>query len=225
MNAVSRIREHRRTGNTPVVCGRWCHLELGGKKRSYWQGAIWMKIWRSWENNACRHLRKEHSRQRESIQVVPQILVLPLFSPLLAFKNLFPFISQLPLLNGRRRGLWFWYLLQKDSPWRREWQPTPVFLPEESPGRRSLLESMGSQRVGHDWATKHAHTQRKTEKEQDLKVLQTPPTGLIIASASSTLKGSSITNLHMLTKVSTGILAAPSTVLLGGRELRFILDF
>ena len=24
-------------------------------------------------------------------------------------------------------------------PWRREWQPTPVFLPEESHGRRSLM--------------------------------------------------------------------------------------
>ena len=23
-------------------------------------------------------------------------------------------------------------------PWRREWQPTPVFLPGESPGQRSL---------------------------------------------------------------------------------------
>ena len=23
-------------------------------------------------------------------------------------------------------------------PWRREWQPTPVFLPEESHGQRSL---------------------------------------------------------------------------------------
>ena len=36
-------------------------------------------------------------------------------------------------------------------PWRRAGQPTPVFLPEESwteePGR---LQSMGSQRVGHD---------------------------------------------------------------------------
>ena len=40
-------------------------------------------------------------------------------------------------------------------PWRRVWQPTPVFLPEESsrmeePGG---LQSMGSQRVGHDWVT------------------------------------------------------------------------
>ena len=33
-------------------------------------------------------------------------------------------------------------------PWRRKWQPTPVFFPwSEEPGR---LQSMGSQRVGHD---------------------------------------------------------------------------
>ena len=38
---------------------------------------------------------------------------------------------------------------------RRQWQPTPVLLPGKSHGRRSLgrLQSMGSQRVGHDWAT------------------------------------------------------------------------
>ena len=43
----------------------------------------------------------------------------------------------------------------KKIPWRREWQPTPVFLPgefhgQEEPGK---LQSMGSQRVRHDWAT------------------------------------------------------------------------
>ena len=42
-------------------------------------------------------------------------------------------------------------------PWRRVWQPTPVFLPGESswteePGRP---ESMGLKRVRHDWATQH----------------------------------------------------------------------
>ena len=40
-------------------------------------------------------------------------------------------------------------------PWRREWQPTPVFFPGESHGQRSLMgciQSMGSQRIGHDWA-------------------------------------------------------------------------
>ena len=38
-------------------------------------------------------------------------------------------------------------------PWRRKWQPTPVFLPRESQGWGSLvgcLPSMGSHRVGHD---------------------------------------------------------------------------
>ena len=39
--------------------------------------------------------------------------------------------------------------------WRRAWQPTPVFLPGESPWTEEPggLQSMGSQRVGHDLAT------------------------------------------------------------------------
>ena len=34
-------------------------------------------------------------------------------------------------------------------PWRRNWQPTAVFLPGESRGQRAW-QTMGSQRVGHD---------------------------------------------------------------------------
>ena len=39
--------------------------------------------------------------------------------------------------------------------WRREWQPTPIFLPGESHEQRSLVgyNPMGFQRVRHDWAT------------------------------------------------------------------------
>ena len=39
-------------------------------------------------------------------------------------------------------------------PWRRKWQPTPVFLPRESHGQRSLAgySPRGSQRVRHDRA-------------------------------------------------------------------------
>ena len=42
-------------------------------------------------------------------------------------------------------------------PWRRQWLPIPEFWPgkslwTEEPGR---LQSMGSQRVGHYWATQH----------------------------------------------------------------------
>ena len=42
------------------------------------------------------------------------------------------------------------------SPWKRKWQPTPVLLPGKSQGPTEEpggLQSMGSPRVGHDWAT------------------------------------------------------------------------
>ena len=42
-----------------------------------------------------------------------------------------------------------------EDPWRREWQSTPEFLPEESNGERSLMGySPWGHRVGHDLATK-----------------------------------------------------------------------
>jgi len=39
-----------------------------------------------------------------------------------------------------------------EIPWRRAWQPTPVFLPGESPWTEEPggLQFIGSQRVGHD---------------------------------------------------------------------------
>ena len=42
-------------------------------------------------------------------------------------------------------------------PWRRTWQPTSVFLPGESPWTEepSGPQSIGLQRVGYDWVTKH----------------------------------------------------------------------
>ena len=40
-------------------------------------------------------------------------------------------------------------------PWRREWLLTPIFLPGESHGQRSLQTTVhGVARVGHDLATK-----------------------------------------------------------------------
>ena len=62
--------------------------------------------------------------------------------------------------SAHNTGDWFdpWV---KKMPWKREWQPTTVFLSGESqwteePGG---IQSMGSQRVRHDWATKHNTTQ------------------------------------------------------------------
>jgi len=50
-------------------------------------------------------------------------------------------------LNGRHGfNPWVWKI-----PWREEWLPTPVFLPEKSHGQRSLVGyGPWSQRVGHD---------------------------------------------------------------------------
>ena len=46
----------------------------------------------------------------------------------------------------------------RKTPWIRKWQPTPVFLPGQSHGWRSLVGSMVSQRVEHDWTTEHTLT-------------------------------------------------------------------
>ena len=45
-----------------------------------------------------------------------------------------------------------WETWVEKIPWRRAWQPTPVFLPGESPWteEHGRLQSTGSQRVGHD---------------------------------------------------------------------------
>ena len=46
------------------------------------------------------------------------------------------------------------WLLGWEDPWRREWLPTPVFLPGEFHGQGSLLDySPWCHRVRHDWAT------------------------------------------------------------------------
>ena len=57
----------------------------------------------------------------------------------------------------RRCGLDPWV---RKVPWRRKWQPTPVFLPGKSHGQRSLAgyRSWGCKRVGHDLARKRQPT-------------------------------------------------------------------
>ena len=54
-------------------------------------------------------------------------------------------------------------------PWRREWQPTPVILPGESHGQRSLMgySSWGHKRVISGWV----RTVHKATKQRDI-----PPT-------------------------------------------------
>ena len=58
----------------------------------------------------------------------------------------------------KRRGFDPWV---RKIPWRRKWQPTPVFLPGKSHGRRSLVgySLWSCKRVGHNLATKQKQQQ------------------------------------------------------------------
>ena len=60
-------------------------------------------------------------------------------------------VKNLP--ENRRPGFDSWV---GKIPWRRKWQPTPVFLPGESHGQRSLAgyTAHGVARVRHDLVTK-----------------------------------------------------------------------
>ena len=58
-------------------------------------------------------------------------------------------------LQCRRCGFEPWL---GSFPWRRKWQPTPVFLPGKSHAQRNLAGSMGSQKVRHDWAVEHGES-------------------------------------------------------------------
>ena len=47
-------------------------------------------------------------------------------------------VKNLPSLQ-KTQEMWVWSLAW-EVPWRRKWQPTPVFLPEKSQGQRSLVD-------------------------------------------------------------------------------------
>ena len=60
--------------------------------------------------------------------------------------------------------------------WRRKRQPTPVFLPGESHGQRSLVGySPWGHRVGHDWATDPPHhSQPHSHRSRRLPIVLHP---------------------------------------------------
>ena len=87
-------------------------------------------------------------------------------SECLYFKSVSP-VHFIYLLMIIPRGFLPWWLSSKQSacqhrrcgfhpwggedPWRRKWQPTPVFLPRKSHGQRSLVDfsPWGCKRIGH----------------------------------------------------------------------------
>ena len=78
---------------------------------------------------------------------------------MLSQRSLKPFLLKNKNKN-KKTTLYLWSLGWKCF-WRRAWQPTPVFLPGESPliEEAGGLQSVGSQRVGHYWVTKNSTAQ------------------------------------------------------------------
>ena len=68
----------------------------------------------------------------------------------------------------------------RKSPWRRAWQPTPVFLPGESHGQRSLAgcSPWGQKESDTIQATQHAHRRYQLQEKErafHLEVWLSPP--------------------------------------------------
>ena len=96
--------------------------------------------------------------------IVPNLIP----SPNLPFKYLptrgFPMVKwQSPPASAGDNRRWRFNPWVRKIPWRRKWQPTPVFLPGKSHGQRSLAGySPWGRQVGHNWATEHTHTHSLT---------------------------------------------------------------
>ena len=65
-------------------------------------------------------------------------------------------------------------------PWRRKWQPTPVFLTGKSHGQRSLVSysSWGLKKVGHDLVTKQQHKYKGKDSGPEVEIWVPVPTSL-----------------------------------------------
>ena len=92
-----------------------------------------------------------------------------------------------PACHGRRPVFNPWV---GKIPWRRKWQPTPVFLPGKSHEQRSLVGySPWSHRVRHDWV--HTSFSAMSQKFQQILLVNTfiSTSGIILP---STQKGDNL---------------------------------
>ena len=104
------------------------------------------------------------------------------------------------------RFKWRQSIRLRGFPWRREWQPTPVFLHGESHGQRSLPGyTMGSQRVGHDWAT-NTHTRGASLVAQRQRILLPVSEGDI-----GLIPGPGRSHILVMEQLSLGTIATEAT--------------
>ena len=128
--------------NTPIILMHWVgqNVHLGFSIR--WYGKPELTFWPTQDSE---------DRITESIKKTVKLRTKPLCTTHRWFRG---------KESGRQCR---WHRRHEFDPWvrkiswRRQWQPTSVFLPGKSHGQRSLAgySPWGSQRVKHDWVTEH----------------------------------------------------------------------
>ena len=118
----------------------YVHMHLLGLRR--WHSSVFLPGESQGRRSlvGCRLWGRTESDTTEATQQQQQRVVLVVKNP--------------PASAGRcnRHGFDAWV---RKIPWRRKWQPTPVFLPGESHGLTAWQATVrGVPRVGHDLATK-----------------------------------------------------------------------
>ena len=118
----------------------------------------------------------------------------------------------------KRRGFDPWV---GKIPWRREWQPSPVFLPGESHGQRGLVSCSPQSRTELDMteATLHASTKRIYRKMHTLK--HTGPWTTL--SLLTSLSDSSQTHLSSIHKAVSSCINTWDHVTALGKTLQHVL--
>ena len=115
----------------PTLCNPMDHSLPGSSIHRIFQARVleWGAIAFSWMNNiSLDKLFQERGLHRGENQDCSCPLHFPGLSRWLSGKE--------STCQGKRHGFNSWV---KKFPWRRKWQPTPVFLPGESHGQRSLV--------------------------------------------------------------------------------------
>ena len=122
-----------------------CELEMWGKrigwKQNGWEGVKFSEIWKTVYTVLQRGSEKA---------MAPHSSTLPWKIPWMEEPGGPQSMGLLRVGQDSAASLWLFTFLH----WRRQWQPTPVFLPGESQGQGEPcgLPSMGLHRVGHHWS-------------------------------------------------------------------------
>ena len=111
-------------------------------------------------------------------------------------------------------------------PWRRKWQPTPVFLPGKSHEQKSLavFSPQGHKRIGYDLATNQQHFFKKRMSKQTCWHVLNQHTMTVTKFLVILHFAHSVPSLHLLSFWSSHALCSPPSIVFFPTFLVLILS-